>query len=516
MMNEVEYEWGIGMLKVMIVEDEDIVRDDIKHLINWEEHGFEIIAEARNGGEGLKLCLERNPHIIITDIKMPVMGGLDMIKQISSYHKNKIYILLTAFGDFDFARKAIRLGIHSYVLKHELDSCLLIQELEKAKGQMAEDNTIGYLSRSEMFKRLMDSKELQAENKEAITNNQLFNWKGRTGVFMIGFDQTPSGVNFKKEFIDFVYEKLFNNMEAELADCADHEYIIVFRYPGSFSEKDDYNYAFAFAHRLQEQIALRFAHTVSIGIGPKIDNTSDIKESLKQTKEIYNLKVFQKDNCIVMTPPQLNPMNNLHDELKEKMGELRLWMQDEAFNRVEASMDDLFLRLLPALQDKLALKQCVAELTRLIERLMDSKPELGTVESSVTLSHIEQLNNVYQISAYFKMIINQVKTYPKYNKKITELLRFIHDNYQRDITLAEIADRLNVSLIYASQLFKKEVGVSFMTYITKYRIEKAKQFLESGQYKVYEVSAMVGYQTIPYFSKIFKKVTGKNPSDYTI
>src|SRR5690606_20067086 len=124
--------------------------------------------------------------------------------------------------------------------KHELDSCLLIQELEKAKGQMAEDNTIGYLSRSEMFKRLMDSKELQAENKEAITNNQLFNWKGRTGVFMIGFDQTPSGVNFKKEFIDFVYEKLFNNMEAELADCADHEYIIVFRYPGSFSEKDDY------------------------------------------------------------------------------------------------------------------------------------------------------------------------------------------------------------------------------------------------------------------------------------
>ena len=103
---------------------------------------------------------------------------------------------------------------------------------------------------------------------------------------------------------------------------------------------------------------------------------------------------------------------------------------------------------------------------------------------------------------------------PKYSKKVEEIILYLQNHYQENITLTDIAEHVGITPLYVSQLFKKEVGMNLMTYLTKCRIGEAKKLLKTGNYKVYEVSEMVGYQTVQYFSNCFKKETGKKPSEY--
>ncbi|SFK97269.1 Two-component response regulator, YesN/AraC family, consists of REC and AraC-type DNA-binding domains [Paenibacillus sp. 1_12] len=512
------------MLKVMIVEDEDIVREDIKHLIDWEQLGFEIIAEARNGSEGLRTFLEHNPDVIITDIKMPVMGGLEMITNILQIRKNKKIILLTSYGDFNFARQAIQLGIHSYVLKHELDGALLIQELDKLKQQLQEEESVGYLARREQLRMFLKRLESMIDDAGMIVRDDLFRWKGRTGICMLGFDLSPPSQEYahqrsipvdRKKFIDFMYARSSCDIEAEIVDVHDNEYIIFYKIPERSSERTVFEYSSHFASHLQSEVTNTFFCTISVAIGPVFENHREIRESLKKARELYALRIFKKGSSIFVHPRKQPDGQQLQSSIDLKLKEIQEYLNHEQYTMVNDAIDVLLCRLLVALEDTSALKSSIFELIRLIN--LKAIPKHGTpmIESFDALSELQQLGNVYQIAEWFKHMITRLEeeSNSKYSKKIRELLQYIHANYSKDITLNEIADRMGFSLIYTSQLFKKEVGVTFITYLTQYRIEKARELLASGQYKVYEVSSMVGYQTVQYFSKTFKKVTGLNPGD---
>lgn len=205
----------------------------------------------------------------------------------------------------------------------------------------------------------------------------------------------------------------------------------------------------------------------------------------------------------------------LLSSIDHKLKEIQEHLKHEQYGLANEGIDELFTQLLVALEDIAALKSGILELIRLIN--LKAIPKHGTpmIEPFDALSEIQQLGSVYQIAEWFQHMVMKLEeeSNAKYSKKIRELLQYIHANYAKDITLNEIADRMGFSLIYTSQLFKKEVGVSFITYLTQYRIEKARELLASGHYKVYEVSSMVGYQTVQYFSKTFKKVTGLSPGD---
>ncbi|MFA9379751.1 MAG: helix-turn-helix domain-containing protein, partial [Acetanaerobacterium sp.] len=124
--------------------------------------------------------------------------------------------------------------------------------------------------------------------------------------------------------------------------------------------------------------------------------------------------------------------------------------------------------------------------------------------------------NVFELVELYNEAIDMLENalMPQYSKKIREIIKYIQVHYQEEVNLSFLSQRLNLSIIYISQLFKKEVGMTFSAYLTKVRMDKAVALLQTGNYKVYEVSEMVGYQTIQYFSKIFKKETGKTPSDF--
>lgn len=129
------------MIKVLVVEDMDITREDILGLIDWEQHGYELLPSARNGKIGLEHALRYRPDIILTDIKMPVMTGLDMMREIRERIPGARFILLTAYEEFEYAKKALEMGAQAFILKYEIDSQVLLRELNKCvEGIRKEQN----------------------------------------------------------------------------------------------------------------------------------------------------------------------------------------------------------------------------------------------------------------------------------------------------------------------------------------------------------------------------------------
>ncbi|MBW7456549.1 helix-turn-helix domain-containing protein, partial [Paenibacillus sepulcri] len=269
----------------------------------------------------------------------------------------------------------------------------------------------------------------------------------------------------------------------------------------------------AFARHLQHQIARASGHTVSIAIGPIFENPRATKESLKKTREIYALKIFNKSSCILTgagkAPNQDIPYPAIEQKLKDIQDDLSLSRYADVIGKIR----DLFTRQLVSLQDTGLLRKCMFELVRIIN--LQKSPQQGApiIDPIEKLAEIQDLDNVFQMSDWFECIVGQIseESKSKHSRKIRDVLQYIHANYQKDISLNEVADRLGLSLIYTSQLFKKEVGISFVVYLARYRIERAQELLETGNYKIYEVGSMVGYQTVQYFCKTYKRITGRNP-----
>ncbi|WP_165452268.1 response regulator [Paenibacillus thalictri] len=501
------------MMKVILVEDEDIVREDIRRLIDWERQGFVIAAEARNGGEGLALFHEINPDIVITDIKMPVMGGLDMVKEMIKKQPDTKFILLTAYGDFDFAREAIKLGIGSYVLKHELDGSLLLEELNKLKQRLHEEKSTGHLARMGLL-RMRLKRNPGLESAEDIGQpGHIFRWEGKTGVFVFGLDD-EAGMD-KRELMECIHTRVLADTAGELVDLSDHMYVMFIRVSEQSSERKTYEMTNEFASRMQSQIAKTFGRTATVAIGPVFHHFRELEASFQKTKELFSLRVFSKEGSI-LTAIQLPQAVTIPPAfVTGALSELRERLAHRQYDQAKAQLQQLFTRDLVLAQNVSMLRNVVMELIRMFHERDISNLNPAVIESLEQLPDVHQSLNVYRLAERFKRLVELLEEQlnAKYSKKIRELLQYIHENYQGDITLNQAADRLGFSIIYTSQLFKKEVGVPFVAYITRYRIEKAKALLETGKYKVYEVSEMVGYQTVPYFCKTFKRLTGKNPGD---
>ncbi|MFA9381864.1 MAG: response regulator, partial [Acetanaerobacterium sp.] len=174
------------MYKVIIVEDSDIIREDIKRLIDWTKHGYEIVAEAKNGESGLAKFREYYPDIVITDIEMPVMTGLEMIAEIRKSSPQTQFILLTAYEEFEYAKKALYLDVHSYVLKHEVDEEILLRELEKQKISLERQKRIGMLNKSETLKKYLLQEDIAGQD-----DGELFSWQGKSTVIVVEMEEVP-------------------------------------------------------------------------------------------------------------------------------------------------------------------------------------------------------------------------------------------------------------------------------------------------------------------------------------
>lgn len=505
------------MIDVMIVDDEYIVREDLHELIQWEEQGFRIVAEAQNGQQGIKLFDQFQPQLILTDIKMPVMGGLDMINVIIEKAPQTQFILLTAYEEFDYARKAMEKGISAYLLKHEIDEDSLLLELKKAEAVIRTQNRSKREKKEEgLKKRLLAREDINLTGVEEKTDVYGI---GRSYLAVLMLQRgslNPPGAAVYEIFENALRTKLQLKENDYLIRISEEEYVIICDFTGQTGYRARAE-RMEMTGRICRELAAEYVNMRCVlSFSRPYDSLYSLSQWYGETKHIQEYRYFERGKDVFRTEDYTyseigEARRRKHHEYRK---ELRKALQNEDADRVnqiiQTAIKDIQehpdLGLWDRLIDLLELSLChenISTENRVEASLRNIKGEVAGLCSAdeVSLYFQNKFRNLFE------------RKQAGYSPRIEKALDYIKGHYQENITLKEIAAVMDISEIYASQLFKKVVGVSFMRYFTEYRMKIAKELILQG-YKVYEVSEMIGYQTVQYFTTMFKKYEGCTPKEY--
>lgn len=524
------------LLKLAIVEDEDYVVSGLKRHLDWERLGIEISGVAADGAEGMKLIIKTNPDLVLTDIRMPVVDGISMIERLDAMDIHPYFIIFSGYDDFNYAKRAMKYGVMDYILKPSLP-----EEIALALDKTAEKfRRIKRLEvEQEKIRQQFDSYKPLLYN---VFAEELFNGK----IF------TDSRFREKCEFLGLdligksycVVTVHIDSHDCTLDQLSEEQEQYVLYFIASFSAgafgvgKAFTNFQNHFAHflvakdhdkishqelaeqamQVVEHCSRKFDVSVSIGISDIINEFSSISTAYDQSVEC--LKYNMENNTVIFyrelrqnpgypNAEQIYNKEMLMEAIKIGDSDLVLKCVEDFFRNIKKIQRTCQDYLTPLLYEMLG--TTAVTLLDMGENDYNYEAMAELTKPNITVNELEK-----KLTAYYSSLMQKLGE--SCNKKnlqiIQKVIKYVKENYSRDITLNEIANNLYFTPNYLSSLFSRSMGESFSNYITRYRVQKAKELLESGKYKVYEIGEMVGYKNPDYFSKIFKELIGFTPSSY--
>ncbi len=524
-------------VRLCIIDDIKSVIEGLKAL-DWERRGIELVGTAGNGEDGLELIRAAKPDIVITDIRMPRLDGLAMVRAVLELERPCKVVLISGYADFDYAKQAVHLGAFDFVVKPFTEEEIL-DVVERAKAQIAQERT-RLLSVQEMESKLRESLPLLRQEYLALLVGHRTTWtqaakrweflkidldpqRLRVMLFEIdGFAERSEAMSvYDIELIRFsiqnIVEETVRASTRGIVFRDKHE-----RFAAAVNES-----AAMPADQLAELICRHIERymkcTVSIGVGGLAETVVDLPESYLEADRALAYHLYTGGNGAISYGDL--PKNDRQAPLAlDRKDELLLALRSGNGDRAVSLLADMFGALgrlaepphpdyLLSFYDELAASAIrafyelvpVAAVQPLVDR---HKAQRGA--SSLALGSLEQL-----LAALCKEGCELVRQHSvsEGQKIIYKSLDYIQRHLDRNVTVAECAAVVHLSASYYSSLFKKVTGATFVQYVTTERMQKAKSLLVGGM-PVQDVAAAVGYEERRYFSDVFKKTTGLTPSEF--
>ena len=499
------------MKRVLIVDDDFLVRTYLKQMINWEQEGFYIIGDAKNGREALKILQRDGADILIADVSMPIMDGIELTRQVKKLSPRTHILILSCHDDFVYVKQAMKLGIDDYLLKNDLSEETLLDALHKISFE-SEDNgeierlaLIGRKKLREDFFKAFDAGE--TDKLEKLSLDAEINSKFQSAaMFMIIPEKWHEREQLltdaeRENFLSAFSEMTLNTCRNLLGDKIQP---LIFD-----SRREDFFHwglivdggTFDTAQRLQTFAKLYFNLELKIFFTPPKKNLVELSE---QWQKIYVARAdsFYSDEKIISAEDLLPLEVKIPDELKISVRELM-----EALN----FSDEDFSAALEIFRKKLLNAKLHPEIlsTFMTEQSAES-------ERNLLPSPLQAENFSTWFSEWEKFLKNlrarQGKDY--LHPAIRLALRYIDEHRQEDISQTDVADAVHLNTSYFSTLFKKFVGKGFNDYIIELRLAHVKENLATTSDKIKNIAAAEGFNDYQYFIKVFKKNTGLTPGQY--
>lgn len=535
------------MLKVFLVEDEIVVREGIKNNIKWEQEGLKFVGEASDGELALPMIQNLRPDIIITDIKMPFMDGLELSRLVKKELPKVKIIVLSGYNEFDYAKQAINIGITEYLLKPISPAKLLQAVKEVAKKVEKENEQEEYVKQ---FKReMLENKKIE---KQKFFNDLMFREISMTEMIerakALDMDLVAQAFNvilFKvmlKDDTSTSYSKeivrITDSMDELISECDDIYMFDRAAEGWGFLVLDDMAAdTRMMQQRVLEPIITEVAQYDNLeyfgGVGKTVQRLRELPESFDQANRAFSYRYMGKSNQIICYE-DIGKMNLLLDDtinlntldigkidrkilvnfLKSGSSEeVKHFIIDYFAGLGEDNINSLLFRQYVAMDMYFGTVAFIEELgyhsKDIIENCGEIRGvagELITVES--TKRYLEQiLEKALELRDNIAM--------KKYGGLIDGAIKYIRDNYAKeDISLNLVASSVNMSPSYFSTIFSQEMGKTFIEYLTNVRMEKAKELLMCTNMKTSEIGFEVGYKEPHYFSYIFKKTQDCSPKEF--
>lgn len=523
--------------KVVLVDDEEEVIDVIERKIYWDMLGFDVVGSANNGVKALELVEKLQPDVVITDIKMPYMDGLELSRRLNNDYQNIHIIIFTGFDEFEYAKEAVHLEIEEYMLKPinalELSDCLkrLKNTLDKEREEKLNvEKLANYFNASlpvlqtNLFVSLIEGRVSEADYEKFLSAYQI----DMTGplyccaVFHTSEHHVPEGMN--PLLLSMSVEREIKDRIADTWKCKVFTYlgntvlIIEIASEDAMAELTDACDRFCrWAYRVMGAV-------VTAGIGRVCDNLLNINNSYEGAREAVSYRVLygtqRAINIAEVAPKEQKVAIQYEDaNMHELIKAIYLGKREAIEEAVHGEIEKLHRSAQTMNRYKLTLMEMVGTFYRFcannfidfdnfsggISNPYEKVPEMD--ESTLTTWLID---TSMAISDELKNARNNTS-----RRMVTDAQNMVVDRYMEpDLSLDTVCSALGVSNSYFSSVFKKETGKSFITYLTDYRMDHAANLILETNEKSYKIAEQVGYQDANYFSYVFKKRFGMSPSKY--
>lgn len=502
--------------KVLLVDDERIIREGIGAMIKWSELGLQYVGDAKDGVEAFEKINIMKPDIIITDIQMPKMNGLELIKKArEKYGENIEFVVLSAHDNFEFAKTAMYHGVKHYVVKpcDELD---ITKTLNKVKFKLDEsrkkDKTLKIIQRElkettpmamEQYFRGILLEHTSMNEKSSLLD--IGNKKMRIVLFQLN-KRLP---HFKLHELKSITIETLGTLII-ITTIIDGYYLILVN---DIEIKE--------IRKLIEMIIARFKNSFDdekvLTIISEQGNFYKLPSLYKEVTEYLNLGFYFEQEIIIA--------NDVKKELNELSNDNILPDFDNIILATKAGNKDylkkeiqLFFSLLGRMQSEIGitLGYCTDLLVSLAK---EASPNTLTINK--VLAPLFQIKTLNEISLYVEKVALKIANQhhsSKYHSLIQDMLGIIHENLEKkELSIRWIAKNLlYVNADYLGKLFRKEMNEGFTQYVTRVRIDKAKQLIiEKENHKVYQIAEDIGFgNNSQYFYQVFKKHTGLTPLEF--
>ncbi len=524
---------GEKMLRVLVVDDEPYIKQGLAMLIDWKEEGFTIIGEAANGKEAIRFLRKTKVDLIIADIKMPEMNGIELLEYIKKEKLSEAsYIILSGYYDFQYAKSAIRHNCCDYLLK-PVQKDELLEVLRRVAIKSKEQNH--RLKENKEKERALFERNLLAllwgkydqHNLEYVTSHLRLSNEIKYITISLDFSEKEE---FDEEEKRFIQKNLYMQARELLGEA---EYHIIFDV-----DKQDASYevGFIYCDYLAKEAGLsegeflkQFSQELRDGInnkmmlfvGNKIDSITRISESYQTASIAKSLQMFQNDKDIAFYEEsmQTSGISLLErrklDALIQAVDENK---KEEISSLVEIIYDDMKEANMDYNLINLNISYILYQLIYLAAKQEDN------INQEEILQYISK--NAFHRDAmrgsrkHFKLFAREFSDYLQQLRKhvskgiLASVEREIEENYAVNISLKSLSEKYFINSAYLGQVFKKQYGLSFKDYLNNYRIDRAAEFLICSDEKVYTIAQLVGYHNLDYFINRFVSVKGCTPSRF--
>lgn len=536
------------MYGVFIVDDEEPARETLKYLINWEQTPFRIMGSATNGKEAVEAYPQLKPKLIITDIQMPVMDGLELIRRVRMENRAQKFVILSCHENFNYAKEAIKLGVSDYLLKDLLTPQDLYSLLEKIKNEILDEERLkldeGCLTGSpnlkeDFFKEEYKNIALQGIAFENYTNESL-------GVYIKEFK-----LDFSAKFYVVLcividdYVKYIGNLDRIQEKHRKFEIIRIIKdilneFNGGecfYDEKgtfvavagigdvnSEYNListCYTIANKIHTNLARYKSVTVTIGVSSCFSSLMEIRKKYTEAMEVAKYRVFMgKGKTILYNVKFVKAASLNPGELDTMLNEIKTGMEAGNLGKVKSLLKNLYNDDVRGFVQYNYLKYINSQLFGIIAEYC-SKTSVNYLKvfecEYLPVERLEEFETIQEMLGWFCGIMDRLfNSEPSssalvYSKHVKDAIKYIKENYGCKLGLSQISEELGVNKAYLCRIFKLETGENITDFINKIRIEKAKQLMMATNCRMYEVAEKVGFTNMQHFNNSFKKITGQNP-----
>lgn len=499
------------MLKVILVDDEPNVRQGVKMMIPWDELDLEVIAEGEDGDDGLNKILIHNPDIVIADVKMPGMTGIEMLSAAQKSGFKGHALILSGYSDFTYAKEAISLGVKQFILK-PVDEDELIECLKQTRDSILEEQASHITIRKgneyineQFIKSLLLGENVGIASRE-YDDYCIYNTFTVALVSAVS-DAQGEGRNV---MLEMTKKQLMSYEDIDVITVDINGMIgVIFK-----------GWEPSMIKSVTDLIVKNYHGRIFITVGCDVFSPDKISASYLSAMELYNNR-FLYLHCGAVFYGKIHSTPEEPAAPSDKFSkQIFTFMEINDIPRLESSFDEFQDSLCKSMYTPEKIKViCITTVLNIkaliVKSVGDKKADQFADE--MIISHIGSMNSLFEIIELMKKEFTAVSNaiYGRTTKSTMErVVQYIQSNYNQELRLEMLANIFGYNSAYLGKVFHQYMGDNFNNYLDRIRITEAKRLLAMNEYKVYEVAEMVGYTNINYFHNKFKKYVGVSPLNY--